>query len=214
MAQTSGQKLIKTRKEKLEAIKSSGINPYPPTSDRSQTIAQAKDMMDKKVTVAGRIMAIRGHGKLNFIDLVDESGQIQLFVSEKIIGEKEFELIKLLDSGDFLEASGKVIKTVAGEVSVETEKTKILSKSLRPLPNTWFGFKDVEERFRKRYLDLILNEKVKKTLDARWKIEQAIRTFLWGEGYKEVETPVLQPLYGGTNASPFTTHLNALDIDL
>ena len=206
--------MIKTRKEKLEAIKSSGINPYPPTSDRSQTIAQAKDMMDKKVTVAGRIMAIRGHGKLNFIDLVDESGQIQLFVSEKIIGEKEFELIKLLDSGDFLEASGKVIKTVAGEVSVETEKTKILSKSLRPLPNTWFGFKDVEERFRKRYLDLILNEKVKKTLDARWKIEQAIRTFLWGEGYKEVETPVLQPLYGGTNASPFTTHLNALDIDL
>ena len=210
----SGQGLIKTRKEKLEAIKSAGVNPYPPVSDRSHTIAMARDLMGKKVTVTGRIITIRGHGKLNFVDLIDESGQIQLFVSEKVLGIPEFEFIKLLDTGDFLEASGVVIKTTAGEISIETDKIKILSKSLRPLPSTWFGFKDVEERFRKRYLDLILNEKVKKTLDARWRTEQAIRTFLWGEGYKEVETPILQPLYGGTNARPFTTHLKALDIDL
>ena len=125
----------KIRREKLEQIKKLGIDPYPQVSLRQQTNEEAKEMMDEEVVVAGRIMGKRGHGKLSFLDVVDETGKIQIFVSQKAVGEDKFELIKLLDIGDFVEASGKVFKTVAGEISVQCSNIKILSKALKPLPS-------------------------------------------------------------------------------
>ena len=123
-------------------------------------------------------------------------------------------MVKLLDVGDFIGIKGTVFKTAAGEITIKASDVTFLQKSLHPLPDTWHGLKDTEERFRKRYVDLILNPEVKTVMDKRWQIEKAIREFLWSENYQEVETPVLQNLYGGTNARPFTTHMNALDINM
>lgn len=205
--------LKKARLEKLEALKKRGIDPYPATVKREQTIAQARSMDGKSISIAGRIMGLRGHGNIVFGDLRDESGKMQAVFKSDEIDSKIFELLEFVDIGDFLAVQGDVGKTQAGEISVFVKDFQLISKSLRPLPDQWYGLKDVEERYRKRYLDFLLNPQVKVTLDARWRIEQAIRTFLWGEGYVEVETPVFQPLYGGTNARPFTTHMNALDYD-
>lgn len=205
--------LRKIRIQKLEELKKIGVNPYPATVKRDQTISQARTMEGKMVAVAGRVIGQRGHGKILFLDLVDGTGNIQVVVKSDHCDAKAFELTKLIDLGDFLSVQGEVGKTQAGEVSVFANTLQLISKALRPLPSEWYGFKDVEERFRRRHVDLLLNPAVKETIDKRWKIEQAIRTFLWGEGYIEVETPILQPLYGGTNARPFTTHLNALDVD-
>ncbi|MBI3386012.1 lysine--tRNA ligase [Candidatus Gottesmanbacteria bacterium] len=205
--------LKNVRGEKLEALKKLGVNPFPSVVKRNEAIRQALSMHDKQVAVAGRIRGLRGHGKIMFADLVDESGKIQVVFKADELPAKTFALLPLLDIGDFLAVQGKVGKTQAGEVSIFASDFQVISKSLRPLPDEWYGLKDVEERYRRRQLDLLLNPEVKITLDKRWKIEQAVRTFLWSEGYVEVETPVLQPLYGGTNARPFTTHLNALDVD-
>ena len=205
--------LRKIRIQKLEELKKIGVNPYPATVKRDQTISQARTMEGKMVAVAGRVIGQRGHGKILFLDLVDGTGNIQVVVKSDHCDAKAFELTKLIDLGDFLSVQGEVGKTQAGEVTVFANTLQLISKALRPLPSEWYGFKDVEERFRRRHVDLLLNPAVKETIDKRWKIEQAIRTFLWGEGYIEVETPILQPLYGGTNARPFTTHLNALDVD-
>lgn len=205
--------LRKVRIAKLDALKKLGVNPYPPTIRREHTISQARDADGKRVAVAGRIRGLRGHGKIMFADLSDESGKVQIVLKVDALPPKTYALLPQLDLGDFLAVQGKVGKTQSGEVTVFADDFQIISKALRPLPEQWYGLKDTEERFRRRQLDLLLNPQVKQTLDKRWKIEQAIRTFLWGEGYVEVETPVLQPLYGGTNARPFSTHLNALDVD-
>ena len=205
--------LRKTRIEKLEALKKQGVNPYPPTVKRELMVSEARKSDGKTVSVVGRIRGLRGHGKIMFADLADESGKVQIVFKADELPEKTFALLPLLDIGDFLAVQGTVGKTAAGEVSVFASDFQIISKSLRPLPDEWYGLKDVEERYRRRQLDLLLNPDVKSVLDKRWTIEQSIRTFLWGEGYTEVETPILQPLYGGTNARPFTTHLNALDVD-
>jgi lysyl-tRNA synthetase class 2 len=130
------------------------------------------------------------------------------------IGAQNYQLVKLLDIGDFLGVTGRVFKTKAGEITIKVQQLAFLGKSLRPLPDTWFGLKDIQERFRRRYLDLLLNPQIKEVLDKRWLIEKAIREFLWKQNYQEVETPILQNLYGGTNARPFITHINALDIDM
>ena len=126
---------------------------------------------------------------------------------------ESFSLIESLDLGDFVGVSGQIVTTRTGEITVQAKKIKLLSKALRPLPSMWHGLKDVDERFRKRYLDTLLNPEAKKLLDTRWKIEQETRKYLWSLGFAEVETPILQPLYGGTNARPFNTHMNALDQD-
>lgn len=201
------------RIEKLQKLQKMGVNPYPPTVARKQTIAQAQKLMGKPVSIVGRVMGLRGHGKVVFGDVVDESGKIQVVLKADKIPQKKFDLIELVDIGDFLQVDGKVGKTEAGQLSVFATDFNIVSKAIRPLPDQWYGLKDIEERYRKRYLDLLLNPAVKKTIDARWVIEKAIREFLWKENYTEVETPILQPLYGGTNARPFTTHMNALDSD-
>ncbi len=201
------------RIKKLDAMQKKGITPYPATVTRAQTVALARSMEGSSVSVVGRILAVRGHGKIQFMDLADESGKIQVVCKKDSLPQQDFAVLEFLDIADFLAVSGTVGKTEAGECSVFATNLTVVHKTLRPLPDAWYGLKDTEERYRKRYLDMLLNPDVKRILDTRWNIERAIRTFLWNEGYKEVETPVLQPLYGGTNAKPFTTHMNALDSD-
>lgn len=209
------EKLKKTRAEKLEKIKDLGITPYPSKSDRKQKVSQCLESVGKKVITAGRIMSIRGHGGSSFMDLKDESGKIQLFFSKDRIPDTKYQLLALLDIGDFIQAEGKVDKTQAGQTTIFVENFVLLTKSLRPLPSTWHGLKDVEERNRRRYLDLLINEGVKETFEKRSQIVYSIRKFLIEEkGYFEVEEPILQPVYGGTRARPFKTHHNTLDTDL
>ena len=210
--------------EKLNKLKALGINPYPALSNKNLDNIDLVNNFDKhenqEVTAAGRIISKRGHGKLVFLDIKDESGKIQLYIKEDTFekadhknGELNFEDLELLDTGDFVESKGTVVKTQRGEISIQSKNIRMLSKSLRPLPDKREGFKNIEERYRKRYLDLITSEESKKILDTRWTVVKEIRKFLWNEGFKEVETPILQSLYGGTNALPFTTHFNALDTD-
>lgn len=205
--------LREVRIKKLEALKECGVEPYPQYVKRTHTIAQARLLEGQTVRVSGRVTGKRGHGKMQFFDLQDESGKIQVVAKVDLLPPEAFQLLELLDIADFILVGGEVGKTTAGEISIFANSLEIISKSLRPLPDQWHGLKDIEERYRKRYLDMLLNPQVKKVLDSRWSIEKAIRSFLWGEGYTEVETPILQPLYGGTNARPFITHMNALDTD-
>lgn len=201
------------RLEKLNKIIDSGIDPYPSklNFDRSD-ISTALVSLGKNVSVAGRILASRGHGNVVFMDLADESGKMQLFFQKKVLTDK-FKTLKLLDLGDFISVKGTVIKTVAGEISIDVEDFQILVKALKQLPSSWYGLKDVEDRYRKRYLDLILNSEVKNRLTARSKIIDSVRDFLTDRGFIEVETPTLQPIYGGGFARPFSTHHNKLDTD-
>jgi lysyl-tRNA synthetase, class II len=212
---TSLDELKKVRLDKLEKIKNLGINPYPARLTREQTIVEAQKLEGDKVSIAGRIMAIRGHGGIQFFDLRDESGKIQLVFKADVLSAIDQKLLALLDLGDFIGVSGKVEKTTAGEISVWVDTVQILTKSIRPLPSQWYGLKDEEERYRKRYLDMVMNPEVKDKFIKRAKIEYSIRKFLIEKkGYVEVENPVLQPLYGGTRARPFKTHHNTLDMDL
>lgn len=206
--------LRKIRLDKLTEIEKRGVKPFPPFFEKQNSVLECRNMLDKQARTAGRLMSLRAHGKLWFADLVDETGKIQLMLRFDDLGKEKFELLTLLDIGDFLGVVGTVLKTRTEELTIKVQNYELLSKSLRPLPSQWFGLKDVEERFRKRFLDLILNEKVKKTLDLRWQMERKIREFLWDKGFYEVETPILQNLYGGTNAKPFTTHINALDQEM
>lgn len=205
------EELKKIRRDKLDKIAALEFPTSAYSFDKKQSIHQCRQSLDKAVQTAGRIMGTRGHGAITFFDLVDETGKIQLLSTASELDEKTVELTKLLDIGDFIGVSGQVFTTKAGELTIKIENLTFLNKSLRPLPDAWYGLKDKEERFRKRFVDLLLNPVAKKILDDRWQIEKAIREFLWSQNYTEVETPVLQNLYGGTNAKPFTTHLNALD---
>lgn len=198
---------------KLKKIRLLGIDPYPARCQREQTIIDALKMMGEKVAVAGRIIAIRGHGGIQFFDLQDESGKIQLVFKSDKISEEKFKFLELLDTGDFLDVQGKIFKTEAGEISVLVQDFQIITKSLLPLPDQWYGLKDIEERYRKRYLDTILNPEVKARLKTRSIIIKTLRDFLESRGFLEVETPTLQAVYGGGFARPFVTHHNVLDAD-
>lgn len=206
--------LVKTRVEKLKEIRNLGINPYPARCRRKTTIAKARGSYGEKVIIGGRIRARRGHGKISFWDVKDESGKIQVCFRENDLEKKESLLLKLLDIGDFIEVEGEVFKTKSGEITVLAENLTLLSKSIRPLPDKWHGLKDVEERYRKRYLDILMNPEVKKIFEIRSKLVSAMRRFLEKRGYIEVETPVLQPLYGGGLARPFKTYHNVLGVPL
>lgn len=208
--------LRKSRLDKLERIRKLGIDPYPARMQFPSRILanEALNKLGENVVVAGRLMAWREHGGSIFADLEDESGKIQLFFKKDVLGKKKFEFLELLDVGDFIEAKGKVFKTQAGEMTIEVGDYNLLTKSIRPLPSKWHGFKDVEERYRKRYLDLIMNSQSKKIFEIRSKIIEAMRQFLLSKGYFEVETPVLQTLYGGGLARPFKTYHNVLGIPL
>lgn len=213
MAEITLEEIKKIRLQKINKLREMGINPYPSKVDGSpKAVSIALDSLGKTVEVAGRLIAWREHGNIIFADLKDESGQIQLWFQKNNLND-QFKILKLLDIGDFLYAKGEVVKTKAGETSLSVVKFQILSKSLRPLPSMWHGIKDVEEKYRKRYLDLLLNEGVMERFKSRTKIVREIRNYLDNLGFWEVETPTLQPLYGGANAKPFKTHHNALDYD-
>jgi lysyl-tRNA synthetase class 2 len=214
MVQDSLGNIREDRLKKLRLLKEKGINPYPSTSGRTHIVIEARKALGKVVTLAGRMTGWRAHGGATFADLTDQSGKIQLFFRENFLGSKSYEDLKLLDVGDFVEASGEVTKTNAGEISIQVNSWKILSKSLRPVPSKWYGLKDIEERYRKRYLDLLLNPEVKDRFKVRSRLVSETRRYLDDLGFMEVETPTLQPLYGGANAKPFKTHANALDSDM
>lgn len=202
--------LKKARLEKLEKIKELGWNPYGASYPKTHSIDEAIKSEGKTVKTAGRLYSLREHGNIAFADLKDETGKIQIFFQKKLLGN-EFKNLKLLDIGDFIGVEGEVGKTVAGEISILPTSYALLTKSLLPLPSEWFGVKDVETRFRQRYLDLLLNDEVRARFNARSKIISGIREYLDNLEFWEVETPTLQPLYGGANARPFKTHVNAFD---
>jgi len=192
------------------------MNQYPSKialSGQRISTSDAIKLGGKKVLVAGRLMSVRGHGKLIFADLKDESGRMQLMFKSDLLADK-FTLFKELAVGDFVAVVGEVGKTQAGEISVFVNDLQLLSKAVRQIPPEWFGLKDEEERYRKRYLDLILNDDLKELFKKKAIFWQSIRSFMLSEGFLEVETPILEISAGGADATPFATHHNALDIDL
>jgi lysyl-tRNA synthetase class 2 len=211
--------MLKIRREKLTKLMESGKNPYLIEKfDYTHHSDEIKDKFDElegeRVSVAGRLMSRRGHGKVTFFDLQDSNGRIQLFAKKDVLGEEGYEDLDFLDIGDIVGAEGIVFKTKTGEVSIRTEKITLLSKSLQILPEKFHGLKDQELRYRQRYVDLIVNPEVKDTFILRSKIIKAVKEFLDNKGFLEVETPILSTIAGGANARPFVTHHNALDIDM
>jgi len=212
------EKLRQVRIEKLEKIRKLGIDPYPARWEGRELRIKNEELRTRELgtnaVASGRIMGWREHGKIIFADLVDESGKIQLVFKPDQLSTINYQLSTLLDLGDFVGAEGKLFQTDAGELSIEVQELTLLAKSLRPLPEKHEGLKDTETRYRQRYLDLLANPKVREVFEARSKIISAMRQFLDEKGFLEVETPTLQPIYGGTNARPFVTHHNTLDTDL
>lgn len=215
--------LIKVRHEKLKAFVEKGVEPFGhrfEVTHHAEDIRaefdklQAEEESDNKVKIAGRIMAIRGHGKASFGVLADRSGNIQIYFKLDVLGEEKYSQFKLLDIGDIIGLSGKVFRTKRGELTVRVEDFDLLSKSLRPLPEKFHGLKDVEIRYRQRYLDLIMNPEVKNTFLKRTEIIKSMRKYLDDRNFVEVETPILSTIAGGAAARPFITHHNTLDTDL
>jgi len=208
--------LISKRKEKLENISKSGAYAYGEKFESSSSIGELKEGFTegKSVALAGRVMAARQHGKSAFYDIKDSSGKIQAYVKEDVIGIAGFEFLKNIDIGDFIGIRGETFKTRTGEPTVVVKELKILSKCLRPLPEKWHGLKDVETRYRRRYVDLIVNDDVRNVFVTRTRIVSRIRKFLDDRGFLEVETPMMQPVPGGAAGKPFKTHHEALGIDL
>ena len=221
--QHSGPKLndqMLIRREKLEKIRALGVEPYGQKFDwdhHAADIRKEAETLEKEEThvrIAGRIMIRRGQGKTAFCVLRDQSGDIQVYFKRDELPENEWALFKLVDIGDILGIEGTVFTTHTGELTVRVIHFTKLSKSLRPLPEKWHGLTDKEQRYRQRYLDLIMNPEVRETFVKRAAMMSAIRKWYTDHGFLEVETPVLQPLYGGANAKPFTTHFNALDMTM
>ncbi len=220
-----GGDLLLSRREKFQRLRDRGIEPYPHRYRRTHTIEEAVaffraeetgeggETRTAPVSLSGRIMAMRGMGRASFIDLQDGSGQIQVHLRRDVLGEG-YELVRDLDLGDFLGAQGPLFLTRSGEITLEAHEVSFLSKAMRPLPEKWHGLSDVETRHRQRYLDLITNQDAKRNFQARSRIVSAIRRFMDGRGFIEVETPVLVPVAAGAMAQPFATHHNALDRDL
>ena len=211
------------RRNKMEELRQKGINPFGKRYDVTSNSQEIKEKYDKytkeelheqeiPVKIAGRIMTKRGKGKAGFMHIQDKYGQIQIYVRQDVVGEEEYELFDKADLGDIVGIEGLVFRTNMGELSVKATHYTHLVKALRPLPDKFHGLTDVEERFRRRYVDLIVNEEARKVAFTRPKIIRSIQHYLDNLGYTEVETPVLQATLGGANARPFTTHHNTLDM--
>jgi lysyl-tRNA synthetase, class II len=215
--------VVAERREKLARLRSSGIEPFPHAFEGRTEIATVRaeheglaagEETSDRYRVAGRIAARRGHGKAAFLDLVDGSGRVQLHAREDVLGTESFATLVGLDLGDIIGADGTVFATKRGELSLRVEDWTLLAKSLRPPPDKYHGLEDTELRYRRRELDLIANAEVRELFINRARVVRSVREWLDARGFVEVETPVLQPLYGGALARPFTTHHNALNRDL
>jgi lysyl-tRNA synthetase class 2 len=216
-------RLIEERLKKLKKLREMGEEPYKYKYDpthHAHDINEKYSHLDKEqktddeVKVAGRIMAMRKMGKITFMHIKDVTGRVQIYLRENDLGKEKYQFLKLLDIGDILGAEGIVFKTRTGEVTIEVKKFVLLTKSLRPLPEKFHGLKDDELRYRMRYVDLIMSPETMKTFQMRAQIIKHMRGFLESKGFIEVETPILQPIYGGGLAKPFTTHHNALDMQM
>ena len=204
---------------KLGRLREQDIDPYPARVDRTHTTAEAlaafeaqSEGKETTVKVAGRLLSVRVMGKSTFAHLADGSGRLQVYLRRDIVGEEPYNLFrKEVEVGDFISAEGTLFRTRTGEVTVKVDAWRLLSKALLPLPEKWHGLKEIETRYRQRYLDLIANETVRDIFVTRSRIITALRRFLDERGFLEVETPVLQPIYGGAAARPFITHHNTLD---
>lgn len=210
---------VKARYDKLEILRNIGRDPFEITTSKrdamcSDIVSDFESYKNKTVCIAGRVMSKRIKGKVAFLDVHDKSGKIQVFAKRDDIGEEEYAILKRWDVGDIVEVTGFVFRTQTGEISIHTQSVRLLSKSLLPLPEKYHGLVDTDMRYRQRYIDLIMNEGVKNTFIKRSKIISTIRRFLDGQGFMEVETPILVPNAGGASARPFETHFNSLDEDL
>ncbi|KUP39863.1 lysine--tRNA ligase [Bacillus halotolerans] len=216
---------LQVRRDKMNQMRENGIDPFGARFERTHQSEQiiaayqnlTKEELEEKaieVTIAGRMMTKRGKGKAGFAHLQDLEGQIQIYVRKDSVGDDQYEIFKSSDLGDLIGVTGKVFKTNVGELSVKATSFDLLTKALRPLPDKYHGLKDVEQRYRQRYLDLIVNPDSKHTFITRSKIIQAMRRYLDDHGYLEVETPTMHSIPGGASARPFITHHNALDIPL
>ena len=216
---------FQVRRDKMNKMREEGIDPFGERYDRSHQSAQimaeydefSKEDLEGKaaqVTIAGRMMTKRGKGKAGFAHIQDLEGQIQIYVRKDSVGEEAYELFKSSDLGDIIGVTGTVFKTNVGELSIKATSFEVLTKALRPLPDKYHGLKDVEQRYRQRYLDLIVNPESKQTFIMRSKIIQSMRRYLDSKGYLEVETPTMHSIPGGASARPFITHHNALDMPL
>jgi len=215
--------LERQRLAKVQALRDAGVDPYPVRFDRTHTAKAIHDAHDalppetdtgETASVAGRLMLKRPQGKLTFAELQDATGRIQLFIQKERLGDEAFERFNDLDLGDWIGARGEIVTTKRGEVSVRPVEVTLLAKAIHPLPEKWHGLKDVELRYRQRYLDLLVNPDASRIVEVRSKAIISIRHFLVDRGFIEVETPMLQPTPGGALAKPFVTHMNALDLDL
>lgn len=221
MAQEQQQELnelLQIRRNKLDQFRQEGIDPFGGKFNRTHKAAEIIENFESleniKVVIAGRIMAKRNMGKATFAHIQDVSGRIQVYVRVNEVGQDAYDVFTRFDIGDIIGVAGKVFKTQKGEISVWAEEITLLSKSLRPLPEKWHGLKDVELRYRQRYVDLIVNPEVKDVFITRSRIIRAIRNYLDKLGFLEVETPMMHPIPGGAAARPFITHHNTLDMDL
>jgi lysyl-tRNA synthetase class 2 len=216
---TPEEQLYQTQLEKLKRLKESGKDPFSHTRyERTHTLAELRENFDELcgqvVSVAGRVMALRHHGKISFADLQDGSGRLQLMARADTLGSEAYEDFCEIDVGDIIGVRGTLTKSRSGEISIDIVGFSLLAKALRPIPEKWHGIKDIETRYRYRYLDLIANPSSRNVFITRTKIIRAIREFMDEHGFMEVETPMMHPIPGGALARPFLTHHNALDMDL